>query len=395
MTPGQATPPVRPRLDYLDGIRGLAALDVVFTHYAVSNVGGVFGRINDIISLGHFSVAIFIVLSGYCLMMPVASSGTRSLRGGTPNYFVRRALRILPPYYAALVLTIGYNWIAARKNHIALSSGVIGLGKGSVTSHLLLIHDFSAAWVSEINSALWSVAVEWQIYFLLPALFLPLWRRFGAGSFIVASFALGYAPHFFLPVRTNFDWMCPWFVSLFALGMAGAVVNFDMDLRSSDRRLSRLPWEAIAWASFAAFLALNILGNAPYFLLDALCGLTAISMIVTLTEAKQASIPRSSPLLRIFESRFALTLGVFSYSLYLIHVPLLGVSHFVGKRFIATPLREQLFNWIIAVPIAVLCSYGFYLLVEKRFMTKRAAFRFIGRPAEDYPNVVRDPSGVG
>src|ERR1041385_1529951 len=75
----------RVHLAYLDGLRGLAALYIVLYH-AQSMLSGLPSKVDlglSVITLGRFSVTIFIVLSGYCLMLPVASSHTQQLKGGT------------------------------------------------------------------------------------------------------------------------------------------------------------------------------------------------------------------------------------------------------------------------------------------------------------------------
>src|SRR5258708_40112679 len=97
------------RFDYLDGLRGAAALYVVLYHvYLELALSGEWNRLPAFVrySAGwlqfcHVSVGVFIVLSGFCLMLPVARSSDRQLPGGLGQYFVRRARRILPPYYAA------------------------------------------------------------------------------------------------------------------------------------------------------------------------------------------------------------------------------------------------------------------------------------------------------
>src|SRR5205807_888516 len=101
----------------------------------------------------HYAVTTFIVISGFCLMLPVAIAGG-TLKGGAKQFYQRRARRILPPYYAALALSVA----------IALARGV-PVTNGSLISHALLIHDFGASWIFDINGALWSIAVEWQLYF--------------------------------------------------------------------------------------------------------------------------------------------------------------------------------------------------------------------------------------
>jgi peptidoglycan/LPS O-acetylase OafA/YrhL len=54
----------------------------------------------------YFAVSVFIVLSGYCLMASVDQSTVRRLRDRIVDYLLRRAFRILPTYYAALLLAL-------------------------------------------------------------------------------------------------------------------------------------------------------------------------------------------------------------------------------------------------------------------------------------------------
>ena len=55
---------------------------------------------------GRSAVTVFIVLSGYCLMLPVVQSPRRELRSTFQQFITRRAWRILPPYYGALAVSI-------------------------------------------------------------------------------------------------------------------------------------------------------------------------------------------------------------------------------------------------------------------------------------------------
>jgi peptidoglycan/LPS O-acetylase OafA/YrhL len=96
----------RIRLPFLDGIRGLAALYVVFCHilpHQGENLPLWISLPTKLIRYGSFSVAIFIVLSGYCLMLPVSRSQTGYIQGNLFHYFKKRARRILPPFYAAII----------------------------------------------------------------------------------------------------------------------------------------------------------------------------------------------------------------------------------------------------------------------------------------------------
>ena len=79
--------PPRVRLDFLDGIRGLSALYVVLYHaippkavVGTSAAHNLVRKMTFPIHQGHLAVAIFIVLSGYCLMLPIAKSADGQLK---------------------------------------------------------------------------------------------------------------------------------------------------------------------------------------------------------------------------------------------------------------------------------------------------------------------------
>ena len=144
---------------------------------------------------------------------------TATLKGGTWEYFKRRARRLIPPYYAALLLSLLI---------IALIPGMRRFGEqawdyalpafrpSSLIAHFLLLHDFSRNWIYKINPPLWSVAVEWHIYFFLPFVLVPLWRRFGLLAMLVTGVALGAAPALLL--RDIYMPASPWFLGLFSMG---------------------------------------------------------------------------------------------------------------------------------------------------------------------------------
>src|ERR1700677_3218944 len=79
----------RAHLPFLDGIPGVAALYVVLHHFLSWSSAGVHRVIYLAIAwtgFGHFAVDVFIVLSGFSLMLPVAYAPDHRLRGGISHY---------------------------------------------------------------------------------------------------------------------------------------------------------------------------------------------------------------------------------------------------------------------------------------------------------------------
>lgn len=171
-----------------------------------------------LLTLGHYAVDIFIVLSGFCLALPaVLSSG--HLRGGAIKFYQRRARRIIPPYYISMVFTVGVTWIIVQ---IGGEPGPAITYLGVIT-HLLLIHDLFHQTALQINGVLWTISVEWRIYFLLP-LVVYLWRKIGPAATTITAVLLSYLlfrtmQHTPLNVMDVFgEGACPQYIGLFVMG---------------------------------------------------------------------------------------------------------------------------------------------------------------------------------
>ena len=171
-----AKAPMRGRLDYLDGIRALAALFVVAHHVYLQvypgfpeNTGPWF---LGWLLYGNFAVAVFIVVSR---LLADPRPGPRQFHLGTGYwpYLKRRAWRILPAYWAAVLLSslVFVLLIEPRAD--------VSIGIRDVLVHLGLVQDMVRN--TPPNGALWSIAVEWQLYFVFP-LFLLARRVVGSGG---------------------------------------------------------------------------------------------------------------------------------------------------------------------------------------------------------------------
>jgi len=368
----------RPRLEFLDGIRGLCALYVAFYH-AVFFTGngiektqftGVFKPLTYLLEFGHYSVAVFIVLSGFCLTIPVALSENRDLRGGFKTYIKRRAHRILPPYYFALLLSLLLIWALPlmQTPHDTAWDSKLPVKLESIVTHLLLVHNIHTHWIFKINGPLWSVATEWQIYFTFPVLLL-LWRRYGLGAATAAAVVVGILPELVLPHRVSFWWLHPWYLGLFGIGMAAAIVAFDT--RGTTEKVKRLVSNGWIVSSLVllvvALLALSKPLNLSLTFTEVMVGL-AVSAVIVFYTLKEHAMQDRPLLLRFLNGKVAVGLGAFSYSIYLIHSPILAAINLYTLNIQMTDNMRLLFMLLVAVPVSVLLAYVFYLLVERRFL---------------------------
>ncbi len=367
------------RLHFLDGLRALACLYVLLFHASTPHIPyagelSPFMRFVKLcISCGHFSVVFFIVLSGFSIMLPIARSGSARLNGGIADFARRRARRILPPYYVAVLfsiaLIVGYNFISRRSG---LGPPVVdnALSPGSIVSHLFLVHNLRFDWAFRINGPLWSVATEWQIYFLFALVFLPLWRRVGLLS-LIAAWVVGLLPFFLLPPAANFFWASPWFMGSFMFGVWGAALAFDPARQQSWWRL-RAPWAVFAGLCFVGILVLLFTGRTETWslpLVDFIVTLFAFCLINACTQRTRMSVEgeSSSWLLRILGSKPLVYLGGFSYSLYLVQHPVLRLAEKIVAKLTKSVDSNIQIHLLIVVPITIAVAWLFAELFERPF----------------------------
>jgi len=362
-------------VEYLDGLRALAALWVVFSHVWILHHGlfahpGVIGLLTNWTLYSHLAVDIFIVLSGYCLALPVVRKGR--IDGGALGFFGRRARRILPPYYAALALAVGVTVLLER-----LSTGQWRLDMTALGTNMVLLQD---AFLKRdiFDGPLWSIAVEWRIYFLFP---IVVWLLTRYGQWAAGLFGMGVAGVLSVAVlrlRPDFLLTCPWYVLLFVFGVCAASQVHEAAGGTSASATGKAgTWLPTAVGS-AISLGLAIAAHPitrtddtdfgrAMPLVDLCAGVLSATCLVGLGLAQRGRVAR------FLGSRPLAGLGRFSYSVYLIHLPTLRL---IDVGFGALPWAGSLVvrSWLlllVGVPIAIGLSYLFFLAFEKPFMTRR------------------------
>ncbi len=169
------------RLQGVDALRGFSALAVFFCHIAAYwTFMSLPGKLPQLFVLGAHGVDVFIVISGFCLFLPVLGSHGRL---AVSQFYGRRALRILPAYYVALtlatILAMSRMW-----HHFVAAPAT----RGDLLAHVLGVQTWVPPVLGTINGSLWSISLELNLYLVFPALVWLWYRRgwkavvFGAGA---------------------------------------------------------------------------------------------------------------------------------------------------------------------------------------------------------------------
>jgi peptidoglycan/LPS O-acetylase OafA/YrhL len=298
---------------------------------------------------GHFSVVVFIVLSGFSLSVSPARSGWRL--GSKAKFAKRRAWRILPPYWAALVFSLAIAWAVLPQP-----------GEGSPTAKSvvingLLVQDVFGA--PSPNGTFWSIAVEAQLYVVFPLMLLLLRRGSAAVMLSVVGCAVALigilAPG--MPLVEKFMRFTPQFAVLFGLGVVAAGIT------ASSPFTRRLPWHWFAaLAAVPVFALIDFRGSiwtvAHFFWVDMLVGIPVALLLTAIATGHPAW------LLKVLDLPPIRRLGSFSYSLYLVHAPILNV---VSSKFVEPHLGMGTAAFLATVGIAGTLSVAFAWLFATVF----------------------------
>jgi peptidoglycan/LPS O-acetylase OafA/YrhL len=361
----------QPRVAALDGIRGIAIIWVIL-HNSIdvshASATGILWVLSILAHPGWIGVQLFFALSGFLI-----TAGLLDTRG-TPhfyrNFYVKRALRILPLYYSVLLLLLV---IAPR---VAAPHWPFDIGSQA------------SLWLFTVNwthtspygfAHFWSLAVEEQFYLVWPLLVFWLTPRrlltaciclsvlaLVLRSAMVAMGADGWTLYTLTPCR----------IDALALGAAGACAVRIPELKDWMRSNLR-PILMSALILFLAGIPLTHLYDRyawtgetyGYSLLAVSCGLfvTAIALAPK-AEVRVAGFLAWAPLRSI---------GKYSYAMYVFHGLLIKMAGepWMNSRFAGDPSAAAVIVYVFAIGAAsYLLGYLSFHLLEKHFLKLKRFF---------------------
>jgi peptidoglycan/LPS O-acetylase OafA/YrhL len=370
----------------LESVRGIAVLLVVAFHldrFVVIGRSQVAPSLPySFVQAGHTGVDLFFLLSGFLLSLPFIAAALGGKPVSVRTYCGRRVLRILPLYYAAVL--VGAVMKATTPSDLlhALPYLVFLNGIGGIVTPL---NPYSFGW--------WSLATEAQFYLVLPLLPFLLRTRQGrmAGAALLALYALVYASIVTGRVSMQtIDGELALLNSVLGRGplfLWGIAAAFLYHTRGDEirERLARIRWLSAGGADVLlvfALLALAIFlqwvcsigptrqmgaADQPWHIVEG--GLWAVFLLLLLLFPLRAKwVVCNAAMAR---------LGILSYSIYLVHVPVIryGLS---GARHLLP--SWGLVGWHATTGVVVLVllatCYGIatltYRYIERPFLARKA-----------------------
>lgn len=360
-------------LGSIDGLRGVAALVVVIYHLFASSQSPEwrpFLNINVLRPLhdGWIGVNLFLILSGFCLFWPLARNPERAFVFGT--FMKRRVRRIVPAYYASLIIVPIAFWAL----HCAgLWNGTTGWPHGPLDAvlHLLLLHSFTAESLRSWNPVTWSLGLEWTWYLCFPVA-VWLFRKIGPlrATAILGAVTLTYLVGAWLLVGPSSRLGENEELAIRTF-LPGRLWEFGMGMLTASwiarqNRLSR----RFTFLALLAVLFLLVIGHAATPV-DPMLPVrnTIYGAAFTLLLLATAGGARN-PVQIFCAAPWMQQIGECSYSLYLFHLPvvvlvtgLLGLAHIDGAL--------RFFVSLLSLPLIVFLAKWQYAAFERPFVVAR------------------------
>lgn len=357
---------IAPRVGLIPSLDGLRAISILFVFWAHAGLPG------DI--RGGTGVTIFFFLSGYLITTLMRVEYDRFDRMSLRDFYLRRFFRILPPMYVAIglaVLLTAVGWLTVQ----------ITLG-GLAASSFFFVNYWKiigGEGVPDGLGVLWSLAVEEHFYLVFPVVYI-LMRKYlprrmhqvlllGAVCFVVLVWRCylilsgADIARVYYATDTRIDSI-----------LFGAILAIGLNPVYGEIRIKRgwiLPTTAaVALVGFLAlsFMSMKINASIGYTLQG--IALMAIFSYVILA-------PRSA-IGRLLNWRPIAFIGVLSYTIYLVHVPIL---HSVENVLTLPHLVEVL----IAAGITFAFAFAVYRLVDKPAARLRKKFSHAGESTTMMP----------
>lgn len=357
MDRGNFLPGAGAKLYKLEALRGLAAIYVVF-HHALPHKYYVSGfNLYNFFRFGQEAVILFFMLSGFVISYSFAQSSDKSFR----QYFLKRFLRIYIPLACVFLLSF------AIISHAA--GNLINPELPSLLGNIFMLQDWAKVKPHTFfdpylqNNPLWSLSYEWWFYMLFFPIAVFIKSSKLQDTVVFSTCLLATVVYVFYPVF-------PVRVAMyFAIWWTGVVLaNQYMQHGNVSIKALKLPLLSltlIVAVLFADTIISLYSGQRLLFGMHPVLELRHFSFaLVTLVVAIRWH-RAGWPLFDSFIKPFAV-LAPISYTVYILHVPIMTQSNFL--YWIESPLIQWMGYFITLIVLSYLIELVFYPKARRWFM---------------------------
>lgn len=326
--------PATPQIPALDGFRAIAIIIVMLSHVGLNKVVP-----------GQFGVTLFFFLSGYLITTLLRREYERRGNFSFKAFYLRRAVRILPPMWISIVLAVAFS----------LAGLIWPLNFDALIFDFLFLSNYFPE--SRIPIGLWSLAVEEHFYLLFPAVAIALVTRWNAKScalFCAAFCVAALGVRIFEVSRLeDFTYVNFWTHTRLDSILFGAILAMwnNPVIDEGDR----LPGPVPSYVIGLALLAIGFIIRDEVFRQTLRYTIQGVALLLIFN----AAIRDERYARRILDTAILRFVALLSYTLYLVH------WIFV---IAAAPLAEHI-GEVASVSLALAASfvfaYGVHIWVER------------------------------
>ena len=345
----------RERFHELDALRGLAAVVVVLTHYhdllfpkserlLMSHVKLGLLYLAAPFYSGQSAVVLFFVLSGFVLALPFLTGKEQAY----PVFALRRIARIYLPYLAALAIAVCGNIVFQGR----LVQGVWPAPPwsnlptvGLVLQHILFIGSYNPL---KINTVFWTLVIEMRVSLVFPFLARAALRVGLLAETLFLFVAIGVMAELCIRDQSSDLYTTLRFGCCFLVGIQ--LARTRLQIAAWYAGLSPIARLALAGVTFCCF-GYAIATRTPRPIIECFCLAGAIGCIVLSLQPGRWR--------EFLRGRVPQYLGQISYSMYLVHIPVLFTCFALIGRSVSRPVILMVY-----LPSVLLVSTGFHYAIE-------------------------------
>ena len=335
------------RMPLIDALKAVAAMLVLLNHF--SSYGplaatvreafpGVFGWLFD---YGRMAVQIFLVIAGFLAARALSAQGQALERSPLPLIW-KRYLRLSIPYLAAIGLAI----VAAAIAGLWMDDEAVP-AQASLKqwlAHALLVQGILG--IDSLSAGVWYIAIDFQLFALMAML---LWAgrvRLLAPALVIA---VSLASLFWFNRDTSWDNWAIYFFGSYGLGAAA--------WWASDRK------QMSSWLGVIATITIAAL------VVD-----FRLRIVLALAVALTLGFGRRTGLLERWPNFKPLVfLGQISYSVFLVHFPVLLIANGLYVRLGFSSVNSAIFGLILALTASIAAATLFYRWIESPAASRNIA----------------------